>query len=135
MRPLWPHHLVSGRTANSPNHNPSCLRAQSSEGWDPSWERGIFQPRFRSVTTDPGSGSSTARVALRITLCFLLPSYWLDFQRGADRHQALSDESPECHQQLPGQSDNGDALDAAASVADPVAIPSTQGTVRLVAQP
>jgi hypothetical protein len=59
MRQRWPHHLVSGRTSSDPNHDPSCLRAQGSEGWDPSWKRGISQPRFRSVTIRPGSGRST----------------------------------------------------------------------------
>ena len=35
------------------------LEGKGSEEWDPSWERGMFQPRFQSVTTHPGSGGAT----------------------------------------------------------------------------
>ncbi len=31
------------------------LGGQGSEEWDPSWERGMFQPRFQAVTIHPGS--------------------------------------------------------------------------------
>jgi hypothetical protein len=58
MRREQPHHLTSGRTLGGPNHNPACWRVQGSEGRDPSWEHGVFQPRFRSVTIHPGSGGS-----------------------------------------------------------------------------
>ncbi len=42
---------------------------QGSEEWDPSWERGLFQPRFRSVTIHPGSGRPTSCIGLRIGSC------------------------------------------------------------------
>ncbi len=45
------------------------LEGQGSEEWDPSWEHGIFQPRFRTVTIHPGSGKPTWCVGLRIGLC------------------------------------------------------------------
>src|SRR5947209_12843061 len=44
---------TSGWTLGGPNHNPACWRVQGSEGWNPSWEHGVFQPRFRSVTHPP----------------------------------------------------------------------------------
>jgi len=34
------------------------LEGQGSEEWDPSWERGLFQPSFQSVTIHPGSSGS-----------------------------------------------------------------------------
>jgi len=44
------------------------LEGQGSEEWDSSWERGIVQPRFQSVTIRPGSGKPTWCVGLRIGL-------------------------------------------------------------------
>jgi len=36
------------------------LAGQGSEGWDPSWERGVFQPWFRSATTTPDPAAQRA---------------------------------------------------------------------------
>jgi hypothetical protein len=51
------------------------------EEWDPSWERGMFQPRFRSVTThtpDPAAQLALPR-GLDFAFGFLLQLALLDF--------------------------------------------------------
>src|SRR3954451_23718614 len=109
------------------------LEGQGSEGWDPSWERGIFQPRFRSVTIHPGSAAQP-RLKPRIGLSMqrVASARLGRLQHGPGWHQAVRDKAPECHQQLAGKRGDGDALNAPFAVTDPVAIPDTQSAVWLV---
>src|SRR5690242_21352675 len=86
----------------------------------------FFEARRLSAQVPLGHHPPRIRQVIQATCgldeAFSSPSACLGFQRGTGRHHALGDEPPERDQKLPRQGHDGDALDAAASVADLVAI-------------
>lgn len=134
MRQRCAHHLVSGRTPCGPDHDPSCLRARARRNGTLLGSAACFSPGSARPPSTPDQRQPRAEPRIGLRSVGGRSARLGRLQHGAGGHQAVGDEAPQCDQQLARERGDGDALDPAATVTHPVAMPDAQGAVGGVAR-